>query len=105
MSGQNQGSGGLLPGTAQATAARSSRKRDVCGLRSSAIGASPSGIFSWANLHFTLGDPEGLAAKVEWAWTHPNAIEEVARAARHEYEAKYTAERNYQTLIQRGKVG
>ena len=63
-------------------------------------------------LHFTPGDPEDLAAKVEWAWTHPDATEEMGRAARREYEAKYTAERNYQILIQiyekavqRSKVG
>ena len=39
-------------------------------------------------LHFTPGDPEDLAAKVEWAWTHPHAMEEMGRAARCEYEAK-----------------
>lgn len=50
-------------------------------------------------LQFTPGDPENLAAKVEWAWTHPRAMEEMGRAARAEYEAKYTAKRNYQMLI------
>jgi glycosyltransferase involved in cell wall biosynthesis len=63
-------------------------------------------------LHFTPGDPEDLAAKVEWAWAHPEEMAAMGRAARREYEAKYTAERNYQTLIQiyeraiqRSKVG
>ncbi len=50
-------------------------------------------------LHFTAGDAEDLAAKVEWAWTHPNEMQEMGRAARAEYEAKYTAERNYQMLM------
>jgi glycosyltransferase involved in cell wall biosynthesis len=50
-------------------------------------------------LHFTPGDPDDLAAKVEWAWTHPERMEEMGRAARAEYEAKYTAERNYQLLM------
>jgi len=51
-------------------------------------------------LHFKPGDPADLAAKVEWAWTHPDAMEEMGRAARREYEAKYTAEANYQMLVQ-----
>jgi glycosyltransferase involved in cell wall biosynthesis len=49
-------------------------------------------------LHFTPGDPEDLAAKVEWAWAHPEEMGAMGRAARAEYEAKYTAERNYQML-------
>jgi glycosyltransferase involved in cell wall biosynthesis len=51
-------------------------------------------------LHFTPGDPDDLAAKVEWAWTHPEEMAEMGRAARAEYEAKYTAERNYQMLME-----
>jgi len=50
-------------------------------------------------LHFTPGDPEDLAAKVEWAWTHPKEMEVMGRAARAEYEAKYTAEHNYPMLM------
>lgn len=50
-------------------------------------------------LHFTAGDPEDLAAKVEWAWTHPQEMEAMGRNARAEYEAKYTPERNYEMLI------
>jgi glycosyltransferase involved in cell wall biosynthesis len=51
-------------------------------------------------LGFTPGDPEDLAAKVEWAWTHPKEMEAMGRAARAEYEAKYTADRDYQTLME-----
>lgn len=50
-------------------------------------------------LHFTPGDPNDLAAKIEWAWTHPDEMAAMGRAARAEYEAKYTAERNYQMLM------
>jgi len=49
-------------------------------------------------LQFTPGDAADLAAKVEWAWTHPREMEEMGRAARREYETKYTAERNSQML-------
>jgi len=50
-------------------------------------------------LHFTPGDADDLAAKVEWAWTHPTEMQEMGRAARAEYEFKYTAERNYRMLM------
>jgi glycosyltransferase involved in cell wall biosynthesis len=50
-------------------------------------------------LHFTAGDADDLAAKVEWAWTHPDEMETMGRQARGEYEAKYTADRNYEMLI------
>lgn len=51
-------------------------------------------------LHFRPGDPEDLAAKVEWAWTHPREMRDMGQAARAEYEAKYTAERNYHMLME-----
>lgn len=49
--------------------------------------------------HFRPGDAADLAEKVEWAWADPAKIEEMGRAARAEYEAKYTAQRNYQMLM------
>lgn len=49
-------------------------------------------------LHFTAGDADDLAAKVEWAWSHPDEIVAMGRAARAEYEAKYTPEQNYAML-------
>lgn len=49
-------------------------------------------------LHFTPGDALDLAAKVEWAWAHPSEIERMGCNARAEYEANYTAERNYEIL-------
>jgi glycosyltransferase involved in cell wall biosynthesis len=51
-------------------------------------------------LHFTSGDAAELAEKVEWAWTHPAEMEAMGRAARAEYESKYTAERNYPMLME-----
>ena len=51
-------------------------------------------------LHFTPGDSEDLAAKVKWAWTHPLEMEEMGREARAEYKTMYTAERNYEMLME-----
>ena len=51
-------------------------------------------------LHFHPGDPEDLAAKVEWLLSHPEALARMRKEARAEYEAKYTAERNYQMLME-----
>src|ERR1019366_5360066 len=51
-------------------------------------------------LHFTPGNAEDLAAKVEWAWAHPEEMAAMGRAARAEYEAKYTAEHNYRMLME-----
>lgn len=50
-------------------------------------------------LHFRPGDPEDLAAKVEWLLCHPTELARMRREARAEYEAKYTAERNYRMLM------
>jgi glycosyltransferase involved in cell wall biosynthesis len=50
-------------------------------------------------LYFNPGDTEDLAKKVAWAWTHPEEMAEMGRAARAEYEAKYTAEKNYAQMI------
>lgn len=51
-------------------------------------------------LHFRPGDPQDLAAKVEWLLSHPEELARMRREARAEYEAKYTAERNYQMLME-----
>ncbi len=54
----------------------------------------------FTGLHFTPSDSEDLVAKVEWAWTHPREMEEMGREARAEYKAKYTAQRNYEMLME-----
>lgn len=50
-------------------------------------------------LHFNPGDPDDLAAKVRWAWDHPAEMAEMGKNARLEFEAKYTADKNYQRLF------
>jgi glycosyltransferase involved in cell wall biosynthesis len=66
----------------------------------------------YTGLHFAPGDPRDLAAKIEWAWTHPQEMVEMGLEARREFEAKYTAERNYKMLmdiyklaIEKSKIG
>lgn len=51
-------------------------------------------------LHFTPGDPEDLARKIEWAWTHPHELASMGREARREYENRFTAEKNYTRLME-----
>ncbi len=50
-------------------------------------------------LHFTPGDSEDLARKVEWALAHSSEIATMGRAARQEYENRYTSERAYTQLM------
>jgi glycosyltransferase involved in cell wall biosynthesis len=51
-------------------------------------------------LHFHPGDPQDLADKVSWAWTHPEETRQMARAAREEFESRFTPEKNYSQLMQ-----
>ncbi len=48
---------------------------------------------------FRRGDVLDLAAKVRWAWDHPEEMIPMGLEARREYEAKYTPERNYTMLM------
>ena len=41
-------------------------------------------------LHFVPGNADDLAAKVEWAWKHPQEMEAMGRSARMEFETKYS---------------
>jgi glycosyltransferase involved in cell wall biosynthesis len=50
-------------------------------------------------LHFTSADATDLAEKVKWAWYHPEHLQTMGKEARHEYESKYTAEKNYPLLM------
>ena len=50
-------------------------------------------------LHFVAGDPADLAARVDWAWSHPERLQQMGKEARREYETKYTAEKNYPLLM------
>lgn len=51
-------------------------------------------------LHFRPGDAMELAARVEWALAHPAEMVAMGRLARREYETRYTAERNYELLME-----
>ncbi len=50
-------------------------------------------------LHFVPGDPDDLAAKVTWAWSHRDEVAVMGRQARQEFEARFTAERNLAMLL------
>jgi glycosyltransferase involved in cell wall biosynthesis len=74
----------------------------ACGLPviASRLGAMEDAITEGqTGLLFSCGDPADLATQVEWAWTHAEEIQSMGRAARLEYQAKYTPERNYETLM------
>lgn len=50
-------------------------------------------------LHFNPGDAEDLISKVTWALQHPEELIEMGKAARKQYENRYTAEKNYHLLM------
>jgi glycosyltransferase involved in cell wall biosynthesis len=50
-------------------------------------------------LHFTAGDATELARAVDWAWSHSDHVQRMGQQARLEFERKYTAERNYRSLM------
>jgi glycosyltransferase involved in cell wall biosynthesis len=50
-------------------------------------------------LHFDSSDPSDLPAKILWAWSHPNELTAMRREARAEFESRYTAEKNYEVLM------
>jgi glycosyltransferase involved in cell wall biosynthesis len=49
---------------------------------------------------FAPSDHHSLAALIEWATAHPDETAAMASRARLEFEAKYTAARNYHILMQ-----
>lgn len=49
--------------------------------------------------HVRPGDPADLAATVRRAWAEPTLLRDAGAAARAEYEARYTGERNYEQLM------
>lgn len=49
---------------------------------------------------FEPGHAADLAAKVNWLISHPDAALRIAMQGRAEYETKYTADRNYQRLME-----
>lgn len=51
-------------------------------------------------LHFTPGDPVDLAAKVKNLWNNPELRREMGKNARRIFEDNYTAEKNYELLME-----
>ena len=51
-------------------------------------------------LHFCPGDATDLAAKVKWLLDNPDKLTQMRLQARTEFEAKYTANQNYQKLME-----
>jgi len=75
----------------------------ACGVPviASAIGAAKEIVKPGkTGLHFRAGDAADLADKVSYAWMHHDEMRELGRAARTEFEAKYTAESNYRRLME-----
>jgi glycosyltransferase involved in cell wall biosynthesis len=50
-------------------------------------------------LHFEAGNPSDLADIIQWLIDHPNECRRMGKNARQEYLEKYTAEKNYDTLM------
>ncbi len=50
--------------------------------------------------HFTAGDPTDLAAAVQRLLADPGRLHEMRTNARHEYESLYTADANYNMLME-----
>ena len=55
-------------------------------------------------LFFHPGDSEDLAAKADWIFSHKKELMQMRKAARAEYEAKYTAELNCKILMNIYKI-
>ena len=49
-------------------------------------------------LRFRPGDPAELARRVEWSSSHPAEMDRMRGRTRSEFEAEYSAEKNYRTL-------
>ena len=65
------------------------------------IGAIPELVQPERNgLLFRPSDPTDLAAKIDWLLAHPQKLAQMRLTARAEFESKYTADRNYQRLIE-----
>jgi glycosyltransferase involved in cell wall biosynthesis len=50
--------------------------------------------------HFNPGDAQDLAAKLDSSWSHPSQVVAMGRAAREEFKTNYTAEKNYELMLQ-----
>ena len=74
----------------------------ACGVATvgSRIGATPEFVQEGkTGLMFDLEDPDDLADKAEWAWTHPICMNEMGAEARRRFVRHYSAEAGYQELM------
>ncbi|MGO9516356.1 MAG: glycosyltransferase family 4 protein [Candidatus Korobacteraceae bacterium] len=74
----------------------------ACGVPAVAarVGAIPELVSEGqTGLLFDSQNPDELAAKANWAWTHPAEMAAMGFAARRLYEQKYTPARNYELLM------
>lgn len=53
-----------------------------------------------SGLHFAPGDAQDLVRQVDWMIEHPGEWQALRQRTRAVYEAKYSAERNYEMLMQ-----
>lgn len=51
-------------------------------------------------LHFRPSDPADLAIQIEWLLSHPQELSQMRQEVRAEFEAKYTADDNYNRLME-----
>jgi glycosyltransferase involved in cell wall biosynthesis len=66
----------------------------------SALGAMNSLVkHGRTGLHFRPGDATDLIRQVKWVLSHPAELAVMRREARCEFEAKYTADKNYEMLM------
>lgn len=56
-------------------------------------------IDSDTGLLFEPQNMEDLAAKANWAWSHPAEMAAMGFSARQHYQQRYTAEKNYEVLM------
>jgi glycosyltransferase involved in cell wall biosynthesis len=72
-----------------------------CPVMASGIGSMTSVISDGeSGLFFEAGNSVGLAQKIQWAFEHPEQMREMGGKARQVFEADYSAEANYQRLME-----
>jgi glycosyltransferase involved in cell wall biosynthesis len=50
-------------------------------------------------LHVEPGNVEDLARKVQWAWSHPERVDQMGQQARIKFEKEYAAKQNFKALM------
>lgn len=92
----------VLPSICYENSPRTIVEAFACGLPviASRLGALPDIVREGVTgLLFRPGDAADLAEKIAWARAHPAQMTRMGQAARAEYEALYTPERNHQMLM------